>query len=110
MILKIQGKFSEIFWNWRNPKKVFGAHYKIILELHGHHGVRRETLEWKRNSPKMRNMAGKARRTIVAISPERKLYTTNFGEGCKELLATARDKSCTSKTSASRATPAYIYI
>jgi hypothetical protein len=35
MILKIQGKFSEIFWNWRNPKKVFGAHYKIILELHG---------------------------------------------------------------------------
>jgi hypothetical protein len=30
---KNSGKIPEIFWNWRNPKKVFGAHYKIILKL-----------------------------------------------------------------------------
>jgi hypothetical protein len=56
----------------------------------------------------MRNMAGKARRTIAEISPERKLYTTNFGERWRELRATARDKACTSEIRASRATPAYI--
>jgi hypothetical protein len=30
---KIQEKFLETLWNMKNPNKVFGAHYKIILEL-----------------------------------------------------------------------------
>jgi hypothetical protein len=32
-VSKIWGKFSETLWNMRNPDKVFGDHYKIILEL-----------------------------------------------------------------------------
>jgi hypothetical protein len=68
----------------------------------------RRTSEWKRNSPKMSEVAEKARRTFVGNSSERKLYTTNFGEGWRELRAAARDKGCTSETRASRATPAYI--
>jgi hypothetical protein len=31
--LKIKEKFSKTLWNMKNPNKVFGAHYKIILEL-----------------------------------------------------------------------------
>jgi hypothetical protein len=30
---KIKKNFSKILWNMKNPNKVFGAHYKIILEL-----------------------------------------------------------------------------
>jgi hypothetical protein len=35
--------------------------------------TRRQTSEWKRNSPEMSEVAGKARRTIAGSSPEREL-------------------------------------
>jgi hypothetical protein len=68
----------------------------------------RKTSEWKQNSPEMRNVAGKARRTFVGSSPERKLHMTNFGEGWRELRVAVREKGCTSEISALRATPAYL--
>jgi hypothetical protein len=68
----------------------------------------RRTSEWKRNSPKISDVAEKARRTFVGSSPEHRLYMKNFSERWRELRAAARDKGCTSETRASRATPAYI--
>jgi hypothetical protein len=56
----------------------------------------------------MRNVAEKARRTFVGSSSKRKLYTTNFGEGWRELRAAARDGVFRSAISTSRRTPAYI--
>jgi hypothetical protein len=55
-------------------------------------------------------VAGKARRTFVGTSPERKLYTTNFGERWRELRVATRENGCTSEISVSRATPSYISL
>jgi hypothetical protein len=48
------------------------------------------------------------RRTDRKSSPERKLYTTNFGERWRELRVAARDGVFGSGISALRRTPAYI--